>query len=67
MGKYVYIGVLAFGVLLFGMLIYPTIHSMVNSISVAGFLPITNVGMIFLSYAFIFFMFYAVYTLVKGR
>ena len=67
MGKYVYIMVIGFVVvIMIGMPLYPTIYSMVSAVDVTSFIPLTKSGMVLLSYAFVFFMFYAVYLLAKN-
>lgn len=65
MGKYVLIGVIAFLVIILGMLFYPTIHTNISSIDVSGFTDLEKAGMVVLSYGFIFFMVYLVYTHVR--
>lgn len=66
MGKAFYAGVIIFLLLVVGALLYPTIYSITSSADVTGFLDITKAGMIFLSYAFIMFIIYAVYRMIKG-
>jgi glucose uptake protein GlcU len=65
MGKYVFFGVVAFLVVIIGMLLYPTIHTNYISIDVTDFTALEKAGMVILSYGFIFFMIYLVYSHIK--
>jgi len=65
MGKYVLFGVIALLVVIVGMLLYPTIHTNYISIDVTDFTALEKAGMAILSYAFVFFMIYLVYSHIK--
>ena len=47
------------------LLLYPTVRSMVNQANTTGFLPIIKASVIFLPYAFLLFLVYAIYNRKK--
>jgi len=65
MGKYFLYGTVAFVVIIIGMLVYPTVHLNVSGISVTDFTDLEKMGMVLLSYAFLFFMGYVVWVHIK--
>ncbi len=65
LGRHFFALVIAAGVIVIGMLLYPTVHTNVSGISVVGFIPLVQAGMIVLSYAFIFFIIYLIYAHIK--
>ncbi len=65
MGKIFFIFVVGFVVVIIGMLLYPTVHYNWAGIDVTGYTDLEKAGMVILSYGFLFWIGYSVYSYIK--
>ncbi len=48
-----------------GMLFYPSLHLIIDATPTAGFLPLLSAGTAMLPYAFLAFVVYAIFTMIR--
>lgn len=63
--KVFYIIIVSGLLVVFGMLFFPTIHFMNGLVDTTGFLPLLTMAVTLLPYAFLFFVLYAVFLLIR--